>query len=318
MNTFCTIITKNYLPYAIALYKSLRRFSKDVQLQVLIVDGNIAGNELTCYHGITVFTTEQLMNFHVAASLYKKYAHTSVNNFRWSMKPVFMLYLLEHGYDKVLFTDCDIFFYNDFQFLFDELDTSSILLTPHWRTSDPLEDEPAFLSLFRDGLYNAGFVGSNKKGMPALDWWAQACHYRMETNEALGLKEDQPYLNVLPVEFTDVHIIRHKGCNVASWNHYECKRVQVGDKVLINGIYPIIFIHFNKLQFTQTLKGHDALLLPHLQEFKNTFEENGAQLSSFQKELPYYLQAGRLLKIKWTLMIRTRIKRFLFRAAEKL
>src|SRR5205085_1046876 len=157
---------------------------------------------------------------------------------------------------------------------------SSILLTPHWRTSDPLEDEPAFLSLFTDGLYNAGFVGANKNGIPALHWWAQACHYRMETNEALGLKDDQPYLNVLPVEFENVKIVRHKGCNVASWNHFECKRVQVGDKILINGVYPIVFMHFNRLQFTEILKGHDGLLLPYLEKFKKTFEENGAQLSS--------------------------------------
>ena len=226
--------------------------------------------------------------------------------------------MLENGFDKVLYTDCDIFFYGDYGFLFNELDSSSILLTPHWRTSDPSLDESAFLSLFTDGLYNAGFIGANSAGLPALAWWANACHYRMETNEELSLKEDQGYLDVIPVMFENVKIIKHLGCNVSAWNQVECKRVQVGQEVLINGIYPIIFIHYNIRQFSGTLKGHDKLLLPYLMQFKNTFEENGDMLSHFKKDFNLYYKANLFIKLKWKLMIRTRIKRMLFLLSQKL
>jgi hypothetical protein len=318
MKTFCTIITKNYLPYAIALYKSIERFDKQIQLQVLVVDGDVPAEIISGYNGITIIPVHTIMEYNLVKSLHKKYVHTSTNSFRWALKPVLISYLLEQGFKKVLYTDCDIFFYEDYRFLFDDLDISCILLTPHWRTSDPLVDELAFLSLFTDGIYNAGFIGANREGLPALSWWALACHYRMETNEDMALKDDQSYLDVVPVKFENVKIIRHMGCNISAWNQFECKRVLVGDKVLINGIYTIVFMHYNKRQFIEILKGHDKLLLPYLQQFKKTFEENGDELSSFHKDFNHYYTAGPLLKLKWKLMIRTRIKRFLFLMAQKI
>ena len=39
-SAFCTIITADYIHYALALYKSLLDFGKDVKLYVLISDGN--------------------------------------------------------------------------------------------------------------------------------------------------------------------------------------------------------------------------------------------------------------------------------------
>lgn len=318
MKTFCTVITKDYLPYAIALYKSLRKFDPTMQLQVLVVDGDIAAERIATYPGMKIIPVSEMMNFSLTRSLYKKYAHTSADNFRWSLKPVFIRYLLTKSFTKVIFTDCDVFFYEDYAFLFNELENSSILLTPHWRCSNPLKDEQAFLSIFSDGIYNAGFIGASMAAIPALEWWAQVCHYQMVTDEAKGLREDQGYLDLVPVQFENVVIIRHKGCNISAWNQIECKRILVGDKVLINGIYPIVFIHFNTTQFTQILKGHDALLLPYLHEFKTTFEEDGSQLAAFHNNFDFYYRPALLSKLKWKLRIRTRIKRTLYLLAQKI
>ena len=318
MKTFCTIVTNNYLPYAIALYKSLRRFNKDIRLQVLVTDAVTIAERSDLYPGMTIIPAADLMSFHLTAELYKKYAHTSKDNFRWALKPVFIRYLLDRQFTRILYTDCDIFFYADYEFLFEELDRSSVLLTPHWRNPDPLTDEPSFLSLFTDGIFNAGFIGVSNEGIAAMDWWAKACHYRMETNQCLGLREDQGYLDLMPVQFENVKIIRHRGCNISAWNQLECRRVNVNGEILINGIYPVVFIHFNEKQFSEILQGHDKLLLPHMEEFKRTFEEEGIQLQLFYKNIDFYYKPGILLKLKWKLLIRTRIKRMLFLLAQKL
>ncbi len=44
---------------------------------------------------------------------------------RWALKPVFTKFLLESGYDQVMYVDNDIYFYSSPDFLFEKLLTSS-------------------------------------------------------------------------------------------------------------------------------------------------------------------------------------------------
>jgi len=284
-----------------------------------MITGKNATDEYLINHpGIHLYYPENIFNYELVQEIYKKYAHQNIDNFRWALKPVFISYLLDKGFEKVLYTDCDIYFFNDYAFLFTELNTASILLTPHWRNSDPLIDEESFFSLFKDGIFNAGFIGANKNGIPALQWWAKVCHFKMEANPLQGIYDDQRYLDVLPVKFEDVKIIRNRGCNIGAWNEEECKRILVNGVVLINKEYPIIFIHFNNMLMQQILKGHDALLLPYLTEFKESFEINGSHLFDFMKSMDYYLNANIFIRLKWKLLIRTRLKRLLVRLADAL
>ncbi|MHA4811237.1 hypothetical protein ACX0G9_24255 [Flavitalea flava] len=306
------------MPYAKALYSSLEKYDSGIALQIMVTDSNKKDCPLINYPNIAIFFPEDIFNQKLAQEIYKKYAHLNMDKFRWALKPVFIAYLLNNGFEKVLYTDCDIFFYNDYTFLFDDLDTSNILLTPHWRNSDPLINEMSFFSLFTDGIFNAGFIGANKKGIPALQWWAEACHFKMEARIMEGIYDDQRYLDVLPVRFEDIKVIRNRGCNISAWNEEECKRVLINGVVLINREYPIIFIHFNNMLMQQILKGHDALLLPYFMEFKESLERNGAMLSDFMKNVDYYLNAKSLVRLKWKTMVRTRIKRGLFQLAAKL
>src|SRR6185503_8578755 len=138
MNTFCTIITANYFPKALALFSSIRQFDADMVLQVLITDNEQIEERFPVPPGIRMVRVTELSDYSLVDALYKKYAHIEMDFFRWSMKPLFISYLLENGFDKILYIDCDMFFFNDYRFLFSELDHSSILLTPHWKNSDPL------------------------------------------------------------------------------------------------------------------------------------------------------------------------------------
>ncbi len=313
MQTFCTIITADYLPFAKVLYASLKKYAPDVSLQVLIVDENTfhsSGNFI-------LHTIDAAITSPVAKGIYKKYAHTN-QNFRSALKPVFISYLLQNGFDKVIYADGDLYFVNNFAFLFDELDSNNILLTPHWANLNPLENEGSLKDVMRGGLYNAGFIGVNKNGAEAINWWAEMCHFKTEENPDLGLFFDQKYLDILPVQFPQVKIIKHPGCNLASWNVETCKREIINGKLMINQQYEPVFIHFAKETIVNILNRNDKLLYPYLEEYTQLLKKEDFDLQARYKELDFSKYNSPFFKLKHQLRLRTRLKRFFFKLAEKL
>jgi glycosyltransferase involved in cell wall biosynthesis/radical SAM superfamily enzyme YgiQ (UPF0313 family) len=272
---FCTVITKNYYPYALTLFKSIEKFDANIVLHVLISDSN--DKIESPFPNLKFYSLTDLRNEKMSTLLFEKYFLSDHDAFRWSMKSVFMKYLLiELHLEKLIYVDSDIHFFNDYHFLFDYLDTSNILLTPHWRSSSPSLDEGNFKLLLTDGFYNAGFVGVNNRAIEALEWWANACAYKCEKSPETGNFVDQTYLDFFHYLFDGVHIIKHKGCNVANWNQVECKRtLSSNNDVLINGKYPIVFIHFTNSTIRGILQGEDRFLLPHLKIYQSLLANSG-------------------------------------------
>jgi hypothetical protein len=274
--TFCTIITPDYLPYALALHHSLEKHAKvSFDFNVLIA---CQSSEFEIPENISpeikFLFVDQLCKSGVGAKIFQKYYNGHMDEFRWSMKPVLVNYLIQvSAYEKVILVDSDIFFFSDFEFLFDALDSSAVLLTPHWRSSDPHLDPANFQILFNCGLYNAGFVGANKNATQAMDWWASACEYVCIKDPSRGYFVDQTHLNLFHIMFEGVEVLRHRGCNIANWNQIECKRVlKESGSLWINSEYPVIFVHFTKSTIQGILSGEDALLLPHLEEYMGTLK----------------------------------------------
>ncbi|MDQ3534014.1 MAG: hypothetical protein M3421_00110, partial [Bacteroidota bacterium] len=272
--TFCTVVTFNYLPYALALHHSINQFG-NYGLCIFISDkkrNDLSEHDQTSIANfppnIRLFYLEELLATGIGENLYSKYVASDMDCFRWSMKPVFIKFLIENeNYEKIIYGDSDLFFFDDPQFLFNELDTSDILLTPHWRSSDPLKDKSNFDHLFVAGIFNAGFIGVNSNGKEAMAWWANVCLYQCIKDTSIGQFVDQTYLNLFPVLFAKVHILRHKGCNVANWNTVDCPRTSDGNKVLIENKWPIVFIHFTKSTLLGIHLGYDPVLKPYLEEY---------------------------------------------------
>jgi hypothetical protein len=273
-NTFCTIVTHDYLPYAIALFKSISRYNDTIELNVLIAD-RATVEDVRSINKINIFGSESLCADGIGKKIKDKYKNKFMDEFRWSMKPVFINYLInKRDYRNVIYVDSDIYFFNDYNFLFQELDVYDVLLSPHWRSSDPYRDPANFHTNFIDGIFNGGFIGVNRNGVDAMEWWAMVCEYECKKERTMGLYVDQGYLNLLPVYFDNVGIIKHRGCNVANWNQVECKRVAMDDgTVLINGEYPVIFIHFHPRTIKHILKGKDPLLIEYLRIYTNEVQK---------------------------------------------
>lgn len=144
------------------------------------------------------------------------------------------------------------------------------------------------------------------------------CHFKTEESHVLGLFFDQKYLDILPVQFENVKIIKHQGCNLASWNVQTCKREIINGKLIINGQFEPVFIHFNRETIVNILNRNDKLLHPFLEEYIELFKNEGFDLRNSYKTLDFSKFNSPFLKLKYKLLIRTRFKRFLFRLAERL
>ncbi len=314
MQTFCTIVTADHLPYARVLYASLRRFEPSIQIHVLITDDG----DYESFDGFKCISAPAISTNRSFSDLRRKYAHTNMDYFRWSLKPVLISYLLEKGFEKVIFADPDLYFINPFGFLFEILDSSSLIVTPHWNSIEPQELEESLLPVLRNGLYNAGLVGSSAKGLPAIKWWAEACHYKIDKQPDLGVYVDQKYLDILPVEYEQTCILKHRGCNLASWNMNSNKRTLVNGKLLINQEFDPVFIHFTADTIRHIQNGNDYLLQPYLAEYKQSFDDLQIPLPGKIYAIKNQQDPFRIKKIKRKLLLRTRFKKLLFKLAEKL
>lgn len=261
----CTIITKSHLGYAEALAKSLHAHGDEYLLYALVVDSDLRDRSRP---GFIVLSLPDV-DCELSGLLARRYLDFGKHDeFRWSMKSVLLLHLLgKEKADKAIFVDPDIAFFNDPRFLFDSLDSSNVLLTPHWRGNDPSKDPANFRMLMTEGHFNAGFVAVSLGAEDALEWWARICLGRCECAQSEGIFVDQSYLNLLPVYFDKVQIIRHRGCNVANWNLGMNRRELVDGEVKINGNDPVVFIHFTNSTIRGILRGEDGHLRPHLEQW---------------------------------------------------
>ncbi len=288
MKVFCTIITQSHLAYVQALYHSLVQFNRSIRFHVLIVDLS----EIIDVEFEILSLNEVIKGDKLGQKINDKYNHPdTIDQLRWSLKPILINYFFKNGFEKVIFTDPDTYYFSDYQFLFNELDENNVLLTPHWRGMTPLNNRDNFNLQFVGGLFNAGFIAVNNKAIDIMEWWAQMCLYKCEKDFEHGLYVDQTYLNLMPIYFEKVKVLKHKGCNVANWNQVECSRQEIDGSILIEGKWEIVFIHFT----TSTIRGivmqEDKNLRPYLDDYLKVLRTNGFKIDieTFkpQKETDY-------------------------------
>ncbi len=283
---FCTIITASYIHYAMSLYESLSRHGKIENFNILIADERTDFQSLESeFPNVKIWYPEDMHHVSYCQEVQAKYQASNIDCFRWTMKSVFLRFLIERGYRQVFFLDPDLYFFGSHTFLSRELEGSSVVLTPHWRASDPHIDAANFATLQTSGLFNAGFVGITTSGVAAIEWWTKVCLNECVKAPERSIFDDQAYLNLIPIYFEDVKVIRHRGCNVANWNQIECSRVADEKGVVrINGETEIVFIHFTKSTINGILSGKDGLLAPYLKQHQDSLRKFSAWIPKQSEE----------------------------------
>jgi hypothetical protein len=282
---FCTITTETHLFKCYALAESIQSFGGE--LIVLLVDTNEVKSIDNIPSNIKFNFLDKISFERV---LLTKEAYTK-DKLRWALKPAYLLYLLlEH--QEVMYIDNDVHFFSDFNFLFEELSNSNLLVTPHHYPSSPKNQQTWLEANFRLGLYNAGFIGANKDAKAALEWWSDCCLYEMKRAFWRGLFDDQKYLDLLPVLFDGVKIVKDKGCNFAAWNENQnIKESQV------------VFIHFNRftlLKFREEQNAYHAIYKRYektLIKYNPTYEFKPNRFDKFKLQNAIYFMKWKIARL---------------------
>jgi hypothetical protein len=154
--------------------------------------------------------------------------------------------LLLH-YNKVLYLDPDIYFYGTLEPVLRDLESHSIVVTPHTLTSIMDGKRPSDTDFMRYGTFNLGFIGVAKceEAFKFLDWWSERCLECGFYEPQRGLCFDQKWIDLGPSFFPGLKVMRDLGLNVAVWNLHE-REISSRDGIwLVNGRLPLRFFHFS-------------------------------------------------------------------------
>jgi glycosyltransferase involved in cell wall biosynthesis len=240
----CTIIAKNYLPFARVLMESVRLWSPSSIRLVFLVDQpdgffNPADEDFEVIQS-------DLLPIPDSRWFHFKYTILELST---AVKPFALEYVLDHyRVDQVLYFDPDIAIYGDLHCLERALDQSSIVLTPH--LTSPLVDRsrPTDLDILRSGSYNLGFIGIRRSAETSrfLDWWKMRLYDQCVVDLPKGLFVDQRWIDLVPGMFSGVTILRDPSLNVAYWNLSHRTVIRSPKGYLVNG-EPLCFFHFSGL-----------------------------------------------------------------------
>jgi glycosyltransferase involved in cell wall biosynthesis len=239
----CTIVSRNYLPYARVLARSVAERHPELPCFVLLVD-EIDGHFDPAAEPFTVVTLDELGVPNLVGMCFR-YTVLELNT---ALKPSFLAHLFaRHGFEKVVYFDPDILVLGDLDRLLARLDEAAIVLTPH--LTAPLPDDgltPSEINILQAGTYNLGFIalraGQSTRAM--LRWWEARLADRCQMAIERGMHVDQKWIDLVPGFFDDVSIVRDPSWNAAYWNVPHRPVVRDGDRYLVDGV-PCTFFHFS-------------------------------------------------------------------------
>lgn len=285
MKIVFTIAAKNYLASAFTLRESVLASNKDVEFYIVLADEDTE----------TIIEQKSDYNILKASDIgIEKYTEMAfkydVVEFNTSVKPFFIRYAFETlGAEKVMYLDPDIYVYKPLDAIWDELDSSSIVLTPHAVDgNNRIKVDELDKTFLKYGIYNLGFVGvSNcEEGRKIADWWCERLADFCYMDDVYFV--DQKWMNYVPALFAKALVDRSKAYNIAWWNFTERKLIEDKDLLVEDGDEKkdVVFIHFSNYKPGMKLDYYEdrgiiveneqkAILNRLYEQYQNKLLENG-------------------------------------------
>ncbi len=165
------------------------------------------------------------------------------------VKPDLALALLSRrDCDLVLYLDPDVALFSPIDDLLTTALEHSVLLTPHLLRPEtqarPILDHE--LCALRNGLYNLGFfaVHDDEGGRGFLRWWRDRCRLLCTSDSTSGAFTDQKWVDLAPLFFPEISVVRDPRFNVAPWNLNQRKLRGTFDTGFTVEGRPLGFYHF--------------------------------------------------------------------------
>jgi len=236
---FCAVISRYRLYQFIALYRSLESNMKNFIMFIHCTD------EIT-YEILKALKLKNaifILQEHIEdENILSKRLERQLNEYCWTLKPILLQYILINypNIVRLTYIDSDLYFYYSPEIILNQKPESSILLSQH--------DFPSQYKFVanQSGRFNSGFISfkKDKTSTECLEWWIGKCMDWCYDRPEKGRYGDQKYLEMIPILYRGVWIIKTKGSNVAPWNDIKYKFSTKNGKVYVDGS-PLVFYHFS-------------------------------------------------------------------------
>jgi hypothetical protein len=242
---FFTSITNSYFSKARILARSVKSVYPESEFVVALLDDEV--EDLTklepSIDRVIAIGEEHVENFKQWI-----YFHDVVEACTAQKGLVIEKLLLEKKFDAVVYLDPDIKVFSPLKELEDALAKYSTVLTPHLTspsiTDDGVQDNELAASIH--GTYNLGFLAikNSEQGLAVASWWKNRLLKYCFDEKNRGIFTDQKWFDLVPALFDGVHILRHPGYNIATWNIENRVISREADDLRVNH-QPLRFIHFS-------------------------------------------------------------------------
>lgn len=286
-----TSLSRLYLPKAQIFAESLKKFHPDWEYHILINDAwpdQAAAPRLPNVDLVVPIRELPIDNLHSWVF------SMDAEELCCASRPVYFKELLNAGYEKVFFFDPDIQVFSSLEPLTALLDNHSVLLTPHIDQPAKSDAEILYseLSVLAHGIFNLGFLGvtNNEQGNAVIDFWKHRLTRYSLKEHAKGLWTDQKWFNLVPLYFDGVHVLKHQGCNVASWN-ISSRPITIRQQTLYSGADPLLFFHFSGFD-----KGVPKRMFEIFRSYNQALE---GLFTAYQKRNAHFVKKTPVAALPW-------------------
>jgi len=282
MIQFFTVVTTNYLPFAVSLLDSVKKYHPEFEVCICVAD----------YISPDVIAKNSLMGRHPMLQLHEIEAEefdfitTTYNSMQLAIasKILFARHFLDQdNVDQVIYADSDMLFFNRLpEHIITEHD---IIFTPHFSTAPPLWMKRQELEVLNAGLINVGFYKLRKSAETDkfITWYRERSVKDCIKDFVAGYYFEQLWLNFVPLYFKDTFLDKGFGLNMAYWNLHERTLSEADGRFMVNDTIPLIFFHYSGWDYNDPLNiSRWALItsamrpdiIPVLQAYHETLQRN--------------------------------------------
>lgn len=243
---YFTSVTANYIPKARVLAQSVKTHNPDGVFHLVLSDQPPEGFDMANEPFDRLILIQDLEISDLDAWIFK---HSVVELCTAVKGAAFLKIFEDSGAEKVIYFDPDIAVLHSLAELSRILDAHSVVLTPHQLVPETLDEaivDNEICSL-KHGVYNLGFLAVRRsaEGLRFLQWWRDRLLKYCYADIPNGLFTDQRWVDLAPCFFDEIHILRDKCYNIATWNLTH-RRVEAdeGGKLRVEG-EPVKFYHFS-------------------------------------------------------------------------
>ncbi len=247
MNSFGTIVARNYMGHARMLAQSFRVHHPNDIFVCLVTDAHPGqkweDTELDQDGSVRIISPAELelsaQRFLAMAYMY------DVIELATALKPFLLTYLstLHDAQGSATYLDPDTFVYSPVPEASTCAAGTVALLTPHRLSPPPLDEQHPQEQLFlRHGAYNLGYISVRKAG-DMLAWWGDRLTTECIVAHRDALFTDQKWMDLAPTYF-QVDQLRHPGVNLAWWNLDDRLLERDDAGVTVSG-QPLTLAHFS-------------------------------------------------------------------------